>query len=93
MRKKGVPADDMHTAVEENDTLRDCLAAIGIDPKEYGDLGRQTCELIFVRGDTPAFKLWDAYSRKQTGRGVPMNSRFGWYFPSELPPSDGSPKA
>jgi hypothetical protein len=90
--RKGVPTDDMYAAVEENDNLRDCLAAIGIDPKEYEDLGGQTSRLIFVRGDTPAFKMWDAHYRKETGRGIPMNSRFGWYFPSEFPPSQGSPK-
>jgi hypothetical protein len=90
--RRGVPADGMYTAVEENDNLRDCLAAIGIDPKEYEHIGRQTSKLIFVRRDTPAFKMWDAHYRKETGRGVPMNSRFGWYFPSEFPPPHGSSK-
>jgi hypothetical protein len=90
--RRGVSADEMYTAVEENNNLRNCLAAIGSDPKEYEDLGRQPSKLIFVRGDTPAFKMWDAHYRKETGRGVPLNSRFGWYFPSEFPPTQGSLK-
>jgi hypothetical protein len=77
--RRGVSADEMYTAVEENDNLRDCLGALGIDPKDYEGLGRQSSKLIFVRGDTPAFKMWDDQYRKETGRGVPLNSRFGWY--------------
>ncbi|WP_342724205.1 hypothetical protein AAFG07_34815 [Bradyrhizobium sp. B097] len=85
--RKGVPTDDFFETIEENETLRDCLAALGIDPKECEGLGREKTPLVFVSGDSPAFKMWEAHYRKEAGHGVPLNNRFGWYFPSEYPPA------
>ena len=49
--RKGVPTDEFFEAIEENETLRDCLAALGIDPKEYEGLGRQKIPLVVQRSD------------------------------------------
>jgi hypothetical protein len=84
--RKGVTIDAMYEAIAEQSTLRDCLYYLGIDPNEYQDLGKQKSELIFLDGDSAEFALWDAYSRRTTGRGIPLNSRGGWYFPTRLPP-------
>ena len=84
--RRGVTAAAMYEAVAQQNTLRDCLFAMGIDPNEYQDLGKQKDGLIFLDGNSLEFLLWDAYTRKMTGRGVPLNSLGGWYFPTKLPP-------
>jgi hypothetical protein len=43
---------------------------------------------VFIKEDDPEWPIWNAYLRKTTGRGAPMNKHFGWFFPSRLPPVD-----
>lgn len=94
--RAGVSASAMHDGVVQNTTLEDCFASMGIDRTEFRiamghpiDL-RLKANLVFVRVEDPEWRLWDAYLRKNTGKGAPI-VRGGWNFPSRLPPS-GSPR-
>jgi hypothetical protein len=42
-------------------------------------------EQVFIREGTPEWRAWQRHLVATTGRGTPMDSRGGWYFPSKLP--------
>jgi hypothetical protein len=91
--RAGTAASEMHRAVEENDTLEDCFAALGVDRTEFRiAMGHPIFESplrhhqVFIREEDPEWPAWNAYLLKTTGKGAPMNKHFGWYFPSRLPP-------
>lgn len=42
---------------------------------------------VFVKMETPQWAAWQQHSLETRGKGTPRNERFGWYFPSEWPPS------
>jgi hypothetical protein len=96
--RAGVPASQMRSAVDENETLEDCFVALGVDRTEFritmqhpiDDLSLR--RRVFVREDEPEWRLWDDHLRKTTGRGSPMNKHFGWYFPARTPPGDEATK-
>jgi hypothetical protein len=96
--RAGVNAFEMYRAVDESDTLEDCFAALGIDRMEFRiAMGHPIVDLpvrhlVFIREDEPEWRLWDSYLRKTTGKGAQMNKRFGWYFPTRVPPVGGAPK-
>ena len=95
--RAGIPAPKMYRAVEENSTLEDCFVALGVDRHVFRiAMGHPIVDLpvrhlVFIREDEPEWRLWDCYLRKTTGKGAPMNKRFGWHFPSKLPPIDPVP--
>jgi hypothetical protein len=88
----------MHRAVDENNTLEDCFADLGIDQTEFRiAMGHPIVDVpaagrVFVRENEPEWHLWDAYLRRTTGKGAPMNKNFGWFFPTRIPPVDDPPK-
>jgi hypothetical protein len=94
-KRAGVSASAMHDAIDEHTTLEDCFASMGIGRTEFriamghpiADLCRMVGK-VFVAVEQPEWKLWDAYLRKHTGKGSPINQRGGWYFPSRTPPAD-----
>ena len=96
--RAGVTPSHMRNAVAENDVLEDCFATLGIDRTEFRIamghpiVDRPARHLVFIRESDPEWPLWDAYLRKTTGKGAPMNKHFGWYFPSRLPPAVGPTK-
>lgn len=96
--RAGVSASAMHDAVDECDTLEDCFLSLGIERYEFRiAMGHAIVDLptrrqVFVRVEDPEWRLWDAYLRKTTGKGSPINRQGGWYFPSRFPPSDMPPK-
>lgn len=96
--RAGVSASAMHDAVDENEALEDCFAAMGIDRTEFRfAMGHPIVELrpkdlVFVRVEDAEWRIWDAYLRRTTGKGAPINRNGGWYFPSRLPPTDPVPK-
>jgi hypothetical protein len=96
--RAGVRASEMQRAVDETDTLEDCFAMLGVDRTEFRiAMGhpiddRSLRGQVFVREDEPEWLLWDEHLRKTTGRGAPMNKRFGWHFPTRVPPLDEPPK-
>jgi hypothetical protein len=95
--RAGVHASEMRRAVDENDNLEDCFAALGVDRTEFRIamghpiFDRPVRHLVFIREGDPEWPLWDAYLRKTTGKGAQMNKHFGWYFPTRVPP-DEAPK-
>jgi hypothetical protein len=52
-------------------------------------------EQVYIREGTPEWRAWQRHLVATTGRGTPMDSRGGWYFPSKLPPLEAEtpPKA
>lgn len=88
----------MHDAVDENYTLEDCFAAIGIERWEFRvAMGHPIVDIkrsdqVFIREQDREWRLWDDHLRRTTGRGSPINRQGGWYFPSRLPPSDAPSK-
>lgn len=96
--RAGLSASEMHRAVDENDTLEDCFAALGVDQTEFRiSMGHPIVDLpvrhqVFISEDEPEWRLWDAHLRKTTGRGSPKNKNFGWYFPTRIPPIDKPPR-
>jgi hypothetical protein len=97
--RAGIPASEMYRAVEENNTLEDCFAALGVDRTEFRRaMGHPIVDLptrhrVFIREDEREWQLWDSHLRKMTGKGAPMNKYFGWYFPTRVPPVDAPPKS
>ncbi|MBB4373440.1 hypothetical protein GGD63_006263 [Bradyrhizobium sp. cir1] len=97
--RAGVSESAMHHAVDDNTTLENCFAAMGIDRIEFRiTMGHPIVDLrpkgqqVFVRTEDPEWQIWDAYRRRTTGKGAPISNRGGWYFPSRLPPADPAPK-
>ncbi len=94
LMRSGLTESAMNEAVDETDTLEDCLAAMGLDRTEFRiALGHPIVEFgvkggIFVRTEDPEWRIWDGYLRRTTGKGAPISRRGGWYFPSRLPPPD-----
>jgi hypothetical protein len=43
-------------------------------------------EQVFIRENTPEWRAWQKHLIATRGRGTPVDSRGGWYFPSRLPP-------
>jgi hypothetical protein len=41
---------------------------------------------VHVKADTLQWEAWQTYRKKTTGKGTPIDKRFGWYFESEWPP-------
>ena len=97
--RAGVSPSAMQDVVDENTTLEDCFASMGIDRTEFRiamghpivDL-RSKAGLFFVREEDPEWRLWDAHLRKTTGKGAPMSRQGGWYFPTRVPPVTEPPK-
>ncbi|MGY8663506.1 hypothetical protein Q3C01_14185 [Bradyrhizobium sp. UFLA05-109] len=83
---------DMDRSVDDCETLEDCFAALGMDRGEFRvAMGHPVVDLplrdrVFIKEDDPEWPIWNAYLRKTTGKGAPMNKHFGWFFPSRLPP-------
>jgi len=97
-KRVGVSPSAMHEAVEATTTLEDCFAFMGIDRTEFRiAMGHPIVDFrsaeVFVREEDPKWRIWEAYLRKHAGKGAPISSRGGWYFPSRLPPSDPPPKS
>ena len=96
--RAGIFGPAMHRAIAENNTLEDCFAEIGIDQIEFRiAMGHPIVDVptigcVFIREDEPEWRLWDAYLRRTTGKGAPMNKNFGWFFPTRMPPVDDPPK-
>ncbi|MES5481529.1 hypothetical protein QMZ05_02150 [Bradyrhizobium sp. INPA03-11B] len=94
VKRAGVTGFDMDRAVDDCETLEDCFAALGMDRGEFRvAMGHPVVDLpprerVYIKEDDPEWPLWNAYLRKKTGRGAPMNKHFGWFFPSRLPPTD-----
>jgi hypothetical protein len=92
--RAGTSESEMYRAVEENETLEDCFAALGVDRTEFRiAMGHPIFDgpvrqRVFIKEDDPEWPAWNAYLLKTTGKGAPMNKHFGWYFPSRLPPVD-----
>jgi hypothetical protein len=92
--RAGVRPSEMHRAVDENETLEDCFAALGVDRTEFRIAmghpidNRPQRRMVFIREDEPEWRLWDEHLRKTTGKGSPMNKHFGWHFPARMPPVD-----
>lgn len=96
--RAGVRPSAMHKAVAENNTLEDCFGDLDIGRTEFRiAMGHPIFDApvkgrVFIRFDEEEWKLWDSHKRKTTGKGLPMNKDFGWFFPTRLPPTDGPPK-
>jgi hypothetical protein len=96
--RAGVSASAMFDAVDDNDTLEDCFAAMGIDRTEFRvAMGHPIVEshpksIVFVRVEDLEWRIWDKYLRRTTGKNAPISRNGGWYFPSRLPPTDPAPK-
>jgi hypothetical protein len=89
--RSGMSAAAMHGAVTCNETFEGCCADLGVGCIEFKEIFGGADPLpvpdkVFIREDEPEWRLWDAYLRRTTGKGAPMNRRFGWLFPSRLPP-------
>ena len=96
--RAGVSPSAMHQAIDESNTLEDCFVALGIDRFVFRiAMGHPIVDLlpkrqVFIREEDPEWPTWNAYLRKTTGKGAPMNKHFGWYFPTRVPPVDAPPK-
>jgi hypothetical protein len=96
--RAGISGSEMQRVVDENNTLEDCFADLGVDRTEFRiAMGHPIVDLpvrgrVFIREDEQEWKLWDSYRRKTTGKGLPMNKHFGWFFPTRVPPADEPPK-
>ena len=90
--RRGMSAATMHAAVTRNETFEGCCGDLGVGAVEFRHIfGGELLpveEKVFIRENEPEWRLWDAYLRRTTGKGPPMNQRFGWFFPSKVPPPD-----
>src|SRR6516225_5477271 len=43
-------------------------------------------EQVFIRENTPEWRCWQRHLVATKGKGTPVDSRGGWWFPSKLPP-------
>lgn len=90
--RSGVTQSGMREAIEESNTLEDCFAMLGIDRVQFRiAMGQPIVDFpkrgqVFIKEEDPEWPIWNAYLRKTTGKGAPMNKHFGWFFPSRLPP-------
>ena len=94
--RDGISASTMHDTVTNNETYEGCCADLGIGASEFRRMfgsDEPPADKVFIREDQPEWRAWDAYLRQTTGRGAPMNQRFGWFFPSRLPPADKQKRA
>lgn len=94
----GMSVSAMHQAVDDNETLEDCFAQLGVDRTVFRVamghpiVDRPVRHQVFISEHEPEWRLWDAYLRKTTGRGSPMNKHFGWHFPTRTPPVEQTPR-
>ena len=90
--RNGMSRSAMYDAVTDNETFEGCCADLVIGPIEFRQRfgGEPPADKVFVRESDPEWRLWDDYLRRTTGKGAPTNQRFGWYFPSRLPPVNKS---
>lgn len=45
---------------------------------------------VYVKHGTVAWYAWDRHLRATTGMGARHDKRFGWFFPTEFPPTEGA---
>jgi len=91
--ERGLAFGVVHKAIDRSETLEQFveeLAGLSVQgsapmtqPSFSASCRRSS---VFVRAGTPEWDAWQSYKHRTTGKGTPMDSQFGWYFPTQFPP-------
>jgi len=55
----------------------------------FAEIAVLNSAIFYVKPDTPQWRSWVEYYRKEKGRSPPADKNGGWGFPSEWPPNSG----